>query len=338
MAQQSSPKLVCPQCAAVVPVSADAVCCAACGWAPAIVEGIIDLREDKSFDTLLDVEAYDGAHGVDAQTALLAKVYEGILRDKGCDGAASVCEIGAGSGNLTYGLLNSDFFGEVHTSDISLAFMKLLRKRVGADSHKGLFCYLLDANKNPFESNSFDLVVGHSILHHLERFETTIRESFRITKPGGFCVFGEPILDIHVFVGLSCSIILHMEGGKNRLERCQLMALKALAARPQLKRDHLESDRTGLRAIEDKFMFPIDYMRALSASIGFKGFDCVSVRKRFTLGEHVSRQIRHVLAQTKADAAFVDDYAFLFKRLTENYAKPMKMNEIAPFSFFVFSK
>jgi len=334
----SSSLLVCPKCSSAVTSASEGMACRACSWSPEIIDGIVDLREDKTFDTLLDVNAYDEAHNIQAQTAALANVYERILREKGCASVANVFEIGAGSGNLTHGLLNSPFFFEIHTSDISLNFMKLLKKRVGAHSPDKLSCYLLNANNNPFRTASFDLVLGHSILRHLEQFETTLEESFRVTKPGGFCVFGEPVLDVHVFSGLIASIILHMEQARGTLDRPRRMALTALANRPQIKRDHLESDRTDLREIEDKFIFPINYMRELSSSIGFKSFDCISFDSQLSLGEHTLRLIKHVFNQIKTNADFLSDYAFLFEKLTVNYGEPMKMNDITPFSYFVFSK
>ena len=45
-----------------------------------------------------------------------------------------------------------------------------------------------------FSDNTFDLVVGQSILHHLE-WEVAIHELERILKPGGKAVFIEPLGD-----------------------------------------------------------------------------------------------------------------------------------------------
>jgi SAM-dependent methyltransferase len=51
-----------------------------------------------------------------------------------------------------------------------------------------------DAHATPFPNDSFDLVVGRSILHHLN-FELGLKEVSRITRPGGHVVFTEPLYD-----------------------------------------------------------------------------------------------------------------------------------------------
>jgi SAM-dependent methyltransferase len=54
--------------------------------------------------------------------------------------------------------------------------------------------YAGDAHNVPFADNSFDVVVGRSILHHLD-FERALREITRILRPGGRAIFVEPLGD-----------------------------------------------------------------------------------------------------------------------------------------------
>jgi SAM-dependent methyltransferase len=50
-----------------------------------------------------------------------------------------------------------------------------------------------DAESLPFTDASFDLVLGHAVLHHLPDLERAFREFHRVLKPGGYVVFaGEP--------------------------------------------------------------------------------------------------------------------------------------------------
>jgi ubiquinone/menaquinone biosynthesis C-methylase UbiE len=52
--------------------------------------------------------------------------------------------------------------------------------------------YLMDANNLTFEDESFDVVFGGAILHHLN-VEKTIGHIHRVLKPGGKIVFLEPL-------------------------------------------------------------------------------------------------------------------------------------------------
>ena len=50
-----------------------------------------------------------------------------------------------------------------------------------------------DAEQLPFEDESFDLVLGHAILHHIPDLERAFGEFRRVLRPGGAIVFcGEP--------------------------------------------------------------------------------------------------------------------------------------------------
>ncbi len=52
---------------------------------------------------------------------------------------------------------------------------------------------LMDAHELKFEDNTFDMVFGVAILHHLD-FEKAVKEIARVTKPGGDILFVEPLL------------------------------------------------------------------------------------------------------------------------------------------------
>ena len=50
-----------------------------------------------------------------------------------------------------------------------------------------------DASQLPFEDASFDLVLGHAVLHHLPDLDACFAEFARVLKPGGTLFFaGEP--------------------------------------------------------------------------------------------------------------------------------------------------
>ncbi|MFD2567721.1 class I SAM-dependent methyltransferase [Pseudotenacibaculum haliotis] len=52
--------------------------------------------------------------------------------------------------------------------------------------------HLMDANELTFEDESFDVVYGGAILHHLD-IEKTLNHVYRVLKPGGYILFLEPL-------------------------------------------------------------------------------------------------------------------------------------------------
>jgi ubiquinone/menaquinone biosynthesis C-methylase UbiE len=97
---------------------------------------------------------------------------------------------------LDYGCFTGDLYpalaphkpARVVGIDISQAGIDQAKARFG-DAVEYL---KMDAHHTTFPDATFDLVVGTSILHHLD-WEPAIREVSRILKPGGVAVFTEPL-------------------------------------------------------------------------------------------------------------------------------------------------
>lgn len=97
---------------------------------------------------------------------------------------------------LDYGCFTGDLYQQLAPHqplrivgiDISTQGIETARARFGS----GAEYLVMDAHRTSFADATFDLVVGRSILHHLD-WEVAIREVSRILKPGGVAVFTEPL-------------------------------------------------------------------------------------------------------------------------------------------------
>jgi len=101
-------------------------------------------------------------------------------------------EVGAGTGYFSLHLLMAGVVGEATCTDISPGMVDVLR---GNADRLGLQvdARVADAEALPFADESFDLVVGHAVLHHLPDLQQAFSEFFRVLRPGGVVVFaGEP--------------------------------------------------------------------------------------------------------------------------------------------------
>jgi ubiquinone/menaquinone biosynthesis C-methylase UbiE len=101
-------------------------------------------------------------------------------------------EIGAGTGYFTLNMLQDAVVREATATDISPGMLDALQAnaaRVGV-AVQTVDC---DAERLPFDDGSFDLVLGHAVLHHIPRLDRAFAEFRRVLRPGGRITFaGEP--------------------------------------------------------------------------------------------------------------------------------------------------
>jgi len=101
-------------------------------------------------------------------------------------------EIGAGTGYFSLNLVQDGVIGAATCTDISPGMLATLE---GNAATLGLEVETTacDASELPFEDESFDLVLGHAVLHHLPDLDRAFAEFERVLAPGGTLFFaGEP--------------------------------------------------------------------------------------------------------------------------------------------------
>jgi ubiquinone/menaquinone biosynthesis C-methylase UbiE len=104
----------------------------------------------------------------------------------------SVLEIGAGTGYFSLNLLQAGVIDEATCVDISPGMLRTLAanaRRLGLTVET----VAADAATLPLPDASFDLVLGHAVLHHLPDLRAAFAEFRRVLRPGGRIAFaGEP--------------------------------------------------------------------------------------------------------------------------------------------------
>ncbi len=107
-----------------------------------------------------------------------------------------VLEIGCGTGLFTR-KVQALSGAQITATDISQELLDIANKTAPTE---GISYLLDDAMKMQFPDNSFDVVFGSSILHHLD-FERSLREILRVLRRGGRMVFAEPnMLNPQIFI------------------------------------------------------------------------------------------------------------------------------------------
>lgn len=101
-------------------------------------------------------------------------------------------ELGSGTGFFLLNLMQAGVIAHGTVTDISPG-MVTVATRNGRELGLDVDGVVADAEALEFADGTFDLVVGHAVLHHLPDVELALREVLRVLKPGGRFVFcGEP--------------------------------------------------------------------------------------------------------------------------------------------------
>jgi ubiquinone/menaquinone biosynthesis C-methylase UbiE len=101
-------------------------------------------------------------------------------------------EIGSGTGYFSLNLMQDGVIRAATCTDISPGMLETL-ERNAQELGLEVETAACDAAALPFDDESFDLVLGHAVLHHLPDLDRAFAEFHRVLAPGGTLFFaGEP--------------------------------------------------------------------------------------------------------------------------------------------------
>jgi SAM-dependent methyltransferase len=138
---------------------------------------------------------YDSKWGIDFGPIGRQQVRGKIIKALGkwpAEPFGDALEIGSGTGYFSLNLLQLGAIERLVATDISPEMLTTLartteRLNLAVESH------VTDAETLPFADESFDLVFGHAVLHHLPDLDRALSEFRRVLRPGGTIAFcGEP--------------------------------------------------------------------------------------------------------------------------------------------------
>jgi SAM-dependent methyltransferase len=141
--------------------------------------------------------SYDSKWGIDYGDKGAAQVLGKMQKALGRNGRHSYgrgLEIGAGTGYFSLNLLKQGWLDDAVATDVSPGMLDTLSgtaERLGLSGQ--VETVVCNAEQLPFEDNSFDIVFGHAVLHHIPDLAEAFREFRRVLRPGGVVAFaGEP--------------------------------------------------------------------------------------------------------------------------------------------------
>ena len=164
----------------------------------ATAEQVAAARQDSKLAQVLyhdwEAESYDEKWSISydqrcvdyARHVFDAVVPDEVLRELPYERAL---ELGCGSGFFLLNLIQAGVARRGSVTDLSPGMVKVATRN-GQSLGLDIDGRVADAEGIPYDDNTFDLVVGHAVLHHIPDVELSLREALRVLKPGGRFVFG----------------------------------------------------------------------------------------------------------------------------------------------------
>jgi SAM-dependent methyltransferase len=206
---------------------------------------------------------YDAKWGIDLGEVGQAQVLAKLRKATGelpPGGFGDALEIGAGTGYFTLNLLQAGVIERATATDISDGMLEVL---AASAAERGLTARTVrtEAESLPFEDESFDLVFGHAVLHHIPDLNRAFGEFARVLRPGGVLAFcGEPsrygdrIASVPKRVGVALAPVWR----------------RALRAAPRNDGEHSHGGDHGLEWDVDVHSFSPAELRGLIADAGLE--------------------------------------------------------------------
>ncbi|WP_120633383.1 class I SAM-dependent methyltransferase [Ruegeria sp. EL01] len=113
----------------------------------------------------------------------------------------TILDIGCGSGNATFAMLDVLTDASVYATDISPDMVAILAERAEQRNvSKNIVPFISNAEKVNLKPESFDLIFGSSMVHHLNEPDVFLDRILPSLKPGGLCLFTEPFKVGHLIL------------------------------------------------------------------------------------------------------------------------------------------
>ena len=333
--------LACPNCSKQsLMADRKKLLCDQCGKKYPIRDGIPILLTDPQARTQLEDIDYDTLHEVDsAAHEFMYKSWSEVF---------SMCqmkhdnllEIGSGTGLLTYGLVSNSTFENIHTSDISYKFIRILMDKM-PESRSSQYFYVCDANHLPFKRDHFDAIVGNSVLHHFLDYPVTLAKCFEMLKKDGVAIFTEPVREGHVILSFFSALLreIHLHTDLKVFNPEELEILDRISMRVT-KHLRVKDDRELIAGMEDKYIFSIKEMKALGEEIGYRNTRYINMADKVAVAPSRGYKVQFMSAMKRQGIPLdkIERFDFVFSCFGKTFSDALGEQLVTPFGFFVFEK
>ena len=194
----------------------------------------------------------------------------GVHRDR----PLRVLDIGSGGGSSVFAACRLLPRAEIFASDISPQLLAMLAALVESrDEMRGrvrVFCF--DVHRRFFRTDTFDLVIGAAILHHLLDPRAALVNVATSLKPGGKIILIEPLeAGSLVLTAMYAGVLFVLDRlGQGESELARLMKALRLDTQSRLGPP---VQKPWTAALDDKWVFDKPYLAELARQLGLSRVD-----------------------------------------------------------------
>lgn len=219
---------------------------------------------------------------------------------------------------------------KIHAFDISINGLHLLKEHTrNIASTNCLELSVQDAENMRFESDTFDVIIGSSILHHFDDYNKYLKGCLSILKTGGKAVFGEPFAIGYGLLYSSMKIAADTLGQENEMINNMY---DDIANRVQNA-----SNPNYLKSLVDKHLFYSDSIITAGKQLGYSNIEIIPMHD-FSIFE--GELIRSSCVELGIhDQNFIDTCNDIYQTLFQVFkSESQYKNTISPFNYIVFEK
>ncbi|MBV9267429.1 MAG: class I SAM-dependent methyltransferase [Acidobacteriaceae bacterium] len=265
-------------------------------------------------------------------TYLLSQALFRLQLDESRD--ISVLDVGSGSGNSVYPMLTLLPTASIVATDISPQLLALLHKQLSVTDRQRVLAVAMDASQPFLARESFDLVVGAAILHHIMDPSTTLAACCDALKPTGHAIFFEPFETGYVLLRFLYEQLVN-NSDRFRLPDTVRQVLQAIIVDITVRTG---SDKTAdlYKSLDDKWQFTRAYFERQRSQCGFSSLMIYPLDS--PVGQFSAQLRTHLRLCLNAGPESVSDLVWEFVREFEGHFSPASAPERALEACVIFSR